>query len=100
TCAVLTITLTENGTPPLTDDETFTLTIGNVNRPPVLQTIGNQTVAKGQTLTVPVIAIDPDGDIVALVATNLPAFATLTDHEDGTGMVVLTPGLNDAWVYM
>ena len=46
------------------------------NEAPVLELIGNKTVAEGQTLTFTVAATDPDGDAITYSATNLPAGAT------------------------
>ena len=53
------ITVTE-GTQ--SDSKTFTITVNNVNRPPVLAAISAQSVIAGQTLTFSVSATDPDGD--------------------------------------
>ena len=54
------------------------------NLPPVLATIGNQTVTVLTTLDVPISATDPDDDPITLSVSNLPAFASFTDNGDGT----------------
>jgi hypothetical protein len=47
-----------------------------LNRPPVLNPIGNRTATTGQSLHFVVTASDPDGDAVSLSAQNLPPGAT------------------------
>ena len=46
----VTVTATDNGSPPLAAIGQFTITVGNVNRPPVLGAIGNITMNEGQVL--------------------------------------------------
>ncbi|MFH1227731.1 MAG: putative Ig domain-containing protein [Planctomycetota bacterium] len=46
------------------------------NRPPVLNPIGNQTIAEGATLTLTITATDPDGDTLTYSASSLPLGAT------------------------
>ncbi len=69
------------------------------NQPPVLNPIGAQTVLESATLAVAVSAADPDGDALQFVASGLPAFATLTDHGDGTATLDISPGPGDAGSY-
>jgi hypothetical protein len=76
----------------------FTITVTHANRPPVLDSIANQTVAEGAPLDVQLAASDPDGDPLAFSGT-LPPFATLTDHHDGTAAVRIAPGYSDAGTY-
>ena len=56
----VTITVTDNGAGNLTDSETFTITVGEVNDAPVLAAIGNQTVNEGATLSFTASASDAD----------------------------------------
>ena len=49
----------------LSDIEEITITVNNVNRAPVLEHIGNQTVKENSTLIVVPAASDPDGDEVS-----------------------------------
>ena len=56
----VTITVTDNGTGNLTDSETFTITVGEINTAPVLAAIGNQTVNEGATLSFTATATDAD----------------------------------------
>src|SRR3989338_4485383 len=49
--------------------------VGNVNRPPVLEPIGDKTVNEESTLTFTINASDPDNDSLAYSASNLPGGA-------------------------
>src|SRR5213078_3995642 len=50
-----------NTAQPLTDQQTFSLVARTSNQSPVWVAAANQTVAEGQSLTVPLQAVDPDG---------------------------------------
>jgi hypothetical protein len=67
--------VTDNGTPIKSDSEEITITVGNVNRPPVLNPIGAKAVDEGQILEFTLAASDPDNDELAFSAENLPAGA-------------------------
>ena len=56
----MTITVTDNGTGNLTDSETFTITVNDINVAPVLAAIGNQAVNEGATLSFTASATDAD----------------------------------------
>ncbi len=60
----------------LTDSETITITVNNVNQAPVLAPIGNKTVNEGQLLEFTISATDPDGDPLTYSASNLPSGAS------------------------
>ncbi|MGR9106888.1 MAG: PKD domain-containing protein [Gammaproteobacteria bacterium] len=85
---------------PITNIGALTVTVGNVqvNQPPVLDPIPDQTINEGQAGTFPINATDPDSDPITLSAT-LPAFCALTDNGDGTGLVSCSPGFSDAGNY-
>ncbi|MFN0123741.1 MAG: HYR domain-containing protein [Blastocatellia bacterium] len=76
---VIVATDSKNGTgqtPP------FSVTINpdtQQNRNPVVGAIGNQTVAPGQTIDVPVSASDADNDPVSFSLLNAPAYVTLVN---------------------
>ncbi len=78
----VTITVTDNGTGNLVDSETFTITVGDVNTPPVLAAIGNQSVDESATLSFTATAIDSDlpADTLtfSLDATSIAAGMTIT----------------------
>jgi hypothetical protein len=60
----------------LSSSQNITITVNNVNRPPVLNPIGNRSVTTDQLLTFTVSATDPDGDSLTYSATNLPGGAS------------------------
>lgn len=71
----------------------ITVTASDANQPPTFDPIDPQNVVVDTTLTVPVRAVDPEGDAIALTLdpAQSPAGATLTDNGDGTGAVTWTP---------
>jgi large repetitive protein len=80
-----------NGVSPSSD--TVTMVIPDLA--PSLTAISNVTAGAGQTSTVTVIATDAATDAISLQLSGLPAFASFTDHGDGTGTITLAPGTND-----
>ena len=55
-----TVRVTDNGTPNLSDTESITVTVSEVNEAPVLGAIGDQTVDEEIELTFTATASDPD----------------------------------------
>jgi hypothetical protein len=88
----VTFTVTDDGAPPASDSEPIVITVGNVNRPPVLAPIGNRSAAVGTPMQIALSAADPDGDALVLTCAGLPGGASLTDLGDGTGVIDWTPG--------
>jgi hypothetical protein len=78
------------------DSETITITVSNVNRPPVLGAIGNKTVNEGSPLTFTITATDADNDPCTYSAQNLPTGATLNS---ATGVFSWTPNYDQAGIY-
>ena len=64
--------VSDNGSPVMTDSEEITIAVGNVNQAPVLNPIGNQSVNEGELLEFVVTATNPDGDVLTFSAVNLP----------------------------
>jgi hypothetical protein len=96
----VTITVTDNGSPPQSDFEIVTITVGNVNRPPVLGAIAaSQTATEGQLKTIPITGTDPDSDGMTIAGSNLPTGATLTDNGNGTATFAWTPSFVQAGAY-
>ncbi len=96
----VTITVTDNGSPAASDFEIVTVTVGNVNRPPVLGAIAaSQTATEGVLKTIPITATDPDGDGMTIAGSNLPTGATVTDNLNGTATFAWTPSLTQAGAY-
>ncbi len=54
------VVVTDDGTPNLNDCESITVTVNEVNVPPVLAAIGNQTVDEQTLLTFTASATDAD----------------------------------------
>jgi hypothetical protein len=89
--------VTDNGTPPLSDSKSITITVHNVNRPPILNGIGPRRGWAGFPLTFTVTASDLDaGDHLTLSATNLPSSAHVASD---TGVFMWTPGDSDVGVH-
>jgi hypothetical protein len=73
---------------------TVTVTVSDVNRPPVLDPVGNRTVEEGVALVIVLGAGDPDtGATLTFSASNLPDGAT---WDAGTATFTWTPGYNQA----
>ncbi len=68
----VTLTVTDDGDPALSDSETVTITVNNTNQSPELTPVGNKTVIEGENLTFTISATDPDGDTLTYSANNLP----------------------------
>ena len=94
--AGIVFTVTDDGTPNLDDAETITITVANVNRSPVLDSIGAQSVNEGSILTFTVSATDADGDTLTYDASNLPSGAAF---DAGTRTFSWTPGFAQAATY-
>ena len=63
----------------LEDFETVTITVNNLNRPPILDPIADKSVDENSTLAFSINAVDPDGDTVTYTVDNLPAGAIFTN---------------------
>ena len=77
------VRVTDDGLFPLSDLETLTVTVREVNQPPVIATIGNRSVDEGHELTFAVSATDPDEPGNALtfsLAPGAPAGASITGN--------------------
>ncbi|MDD5772931.1 MAG: Ig-like domain-containing protein [bacterium] len=89
-------TVTDNGVPPVSSSETITITVGNVNHPPVLNPIGNKAVAAGELLEFVITGSDVDGDILTYTAANLPPGAYFNPS---TQTFTWTPGYSQSAIY-
>ncbi|MBY0401513.1 Ig domain-containing protein [Myxococcota bacterium] len=87
----VTFSVSDSGVPAASDSESIVITVGRINRPPVLAAIGNRQVQLGSELRIALSASDPDADPIALDCTGLPADAIFMDHGDGTGEIVWAP---------
>lgn len=87
----VTIRVTDNGDPPMTTSETITITVLEVNSPPVWTPISNRVVNAGTPLSFMVTASDPDLPVQTLTYSlggGAPAGATL---EPASGRFSWTP---------
>jgi hypothetical protein len=69
----VTVTVTDDGNPPLSSQEQFSWTVANTNRPPEVIDPGDQSSAEGEGISLPIQASDPDGDGLSFSAAGLPA---------------------------
>ena len=93
----ITVRATDSGS--LADQQTFTLSVTDTNRAPMLTAIGDQTIAEDQIQVIALNATDADGDAVAFNGDDLPSFITLNDNGDGTGTLTLQPSFDDSGDY-
>jgi hypothetical protein len=92
--ATCTITVTDQFG--LNSSTSFAVTVTPQNLPPTLAAIQDQTVKAGATATVNVSANDPNGNVgLRLSLTSAPAFVSLSDNGNGTGVIRITPALTD-----
>ena len=66
------VTVTASGRDASTGSTTFTWTVTDVNRAPVLTAVADQTSAENAAITLAVVASDPDGNPLTYSATGLP----------------------------
>jgi subtilisin family serine protease len=68
---------------------------------PVFEPVEPQTVTEGDSISINIVASDPEGDSLSFPLDDqiLPPFATLTDNDDGTATLDINPGLGDAGEY-
>ncbi|MDD3733102.1 MAG: tandem-95 repeat protein, partial [candidate division Zixibacteria bacterium] len=83
----------------LADSEVVVITVNNVNREPVLATIGNRVINEGSFLNITVTATDPDLTVPSLSTSTRPANASFTDNGDGTGNFSFNPSYYQAGNY-
>jgi hypothetical protein len=97
-----TVTVTVNDSRNGIDSETITITVigaeqGNVA--PVLSPVGNKRVSEGNTLDVSLSANDADGDPMTFSISPNLGFVSLTDNNDGTGVLTFSPVAGNAGSY-
>jgi len=68
-------------------DQSFVVTVGNLNRPPVITSGAVTTVTAGQLYSYQVAATDPDGDQLSYALTTAPAGMSVSP----SGLVTWTP---------
>lgn len=93
----ITLTVTDQGG--LNASRSFTLTVNNINRPPVLAPIGDKAVEEGVLLSFIISASDPDDDRLAFSVDGLPGGAEVIDNGDGTARFSWLPSTGQAGEY-
>jgi hypothetical protein len=68
----VTVGVTDDGSPALGDQIVFTWTVEGTNRAPTLTAPGSQTSAEGDSVSLAMMANDPDGDGLTWSATGTP----------------------------
>ena len=90
-----TITVTDDGSPSLSDAETITITVNEVNNAPVLDPIGDKTVDEGSLLTFTATAFDTDLPANSLTFSLGAGAPTGASIDPVTGLFTWTPALGD-----
>ncbi|MBI2947185.1 MAG: immunoglobulin domain-containing protein [Verrucomicrobia bacterium] len=85
------VVATDNGVPPLTATVQITINVTEVNQPPTIGAIADQTIEAGLVLTVPVAANDPDLPPNTLAFSLGPGTPTGVTINSGTGEVSWRP---------
>ncbi|MGB2697369.1 MAG: Ig-like domain-containing protein, partial [Candidatus Zixiibacteriota bacterium] len=83
----------------LADSELVAITVNDVNRSPILDSIGSKIVNEGQILEFRVSTSDPDGDAVTLSAENIPVNASFVDSGNGAGSFTFNPDYTQSGLY-
>jgi len=77
---VVTVTVTDDGSPPLSATNSFLVTVSSANHPPTLAAVPDWVIEVGKTLIITNLAGDPDGSSQSLVfgfGSQVPAGATI-----------------------
>lgn len=83
------VTATDNGTPPLSDSETFTWTVNSpTNSAPVVTNPGDQTSTVDEVVNLQIVASDEDNHTLAYSAAGLPAGLVINPT---TGLITGSP---------
>ena len=86
------------------DQETVTVTVLGANSSPVLEEIGNKTIAAGETLSVNLVGSDSDpGQTLTFCMVSGPTWAAISGDGPSPGPIngtlSLTPGIDDKGKY-
>ena len=88
----MTVTITDDGTPPLSDTETFVVTVLDVNDPPVFEgNFENQNILENEPLSFTVAATDQDTPSQTLTYSLGDNSPEGTSINSSTGTVTWTP---------
>jgi hypothetical protein len=70
-----------------------------LNNPPLVDQIDDITLHYDNTLEINIYASDEDQEALTFSVTGLPAFGTLNDYGDGSGLLSFTPSSADQGIY-
>src|SRR6185369_7309852 len=87
----ITIRVTDNGTPSLSDAKTFSVVVNEVNIPPLLAAISNQTILEGSLLTFTNSATDSDIPAQTLTFNLEPGAPAGASLNPANGVFTWTP---------
>jgi hypothetical protein len=87
----ITVRVTDNGSPPLSDAKTFSVTVLESNSPPLLATIASVTVHVGTTVLVTNSATDPDIPATTLTFSLDPGAPPASSINATNGVFIWTP---------
>ncbi|MBT8401662.1 MAG: tandem-95 repeat protein, partial [Rhodothermia bacterium] len=83
----------------LSDQQSFSVTVSNVNDPPVFVSSPVTAATQDEVYLYDVDVSDEDGDPIVFTAPVLPGWLTLTDNDDGTATLRGTPTNDDIGVH-
>jgi len=83
----------------LADTELVDITVNNVNISPLLDPISNQFIDEGSHLEFVITSSDFDGDLLTLIAEDIPVNAVFSDSGNGHGLFVFDPDYTQNGVY-
>ena len=88
---LITVVVTDNGSPPLSTAQDFTVAVLESNEPPVLAPISNRAIHAGMTLAITNSATDPDlpANTLTYSLSGAPLGATIDETK---GIFLWTPG--------
>jgi hypothetical protein len=92
------ITLVVTDSSGLTDTQSFTIVVANVNDPPYFTSTAITTADEGVEYEYFITATDPDldyGDSITITAPTLPSWLTFEDHGSGSATLSGTPERTD-----
>ena len=85
----VTVTVTDDGEPPLSTSAEVTITVQDLNYPPIFDPIGN--IQATDFIEFTLRATDPDGDNLNFTVNSLPTGAELVNNGDGTAVFRWAP---------
>jgi len=88
---IVTVVATDNGVPPLSATNSFTVIVDEVNTPAVLPAQTNRTIAELTPLTVTNTAVDPESGSAGLIFSLDPGFPEGMFIDPTTGNLTWTP---------